>query len=193
MRSFRATWLLAVLCVSLGLTACAQGGARGTDTGEAPVFSGDTEYTLGTGDRIRVIVYGEEELSGEFEIDGSGVVAYPLIGSIPASGKTLREFEGLVAAALQQGYIKDPKVSAEVINFRPFYIIGEVNKGGEYPYVNGMTVLNAVALAAGYTYRADQEKVYIQRAGTGFEVEYSLERPVPVFPGDIIRIAERFF
>lgn len=184
--------VLAVLLI--GLAACQTSGARGTpDAGSAQTFTGPTEYLLDAGDRIRVIVYNEPELSGEFEIDGSGVVAYPLVGQVIAKGKTTRDFEEAVAAALRDGYLIDPRVSVEVTNFRPIYIIGEVETGGEYPYVNGMTVLNAVALAGGYSYRADEDRAYVQRAGTGYEVEYSLDAPVPVFPGDIIRIDERFF
>lgn len=182
-------------CLLVGLAGCQSTGARGTPTADeaATVFNGPAEYQLGAGDRLRVIVYDEPELSGEFEIDGSGVVSFPLVGQIPASGTTARAFEEAVADALRDGYLKDPRVSAEVINFRPFYIFGEVEEGGEYPYVNGMTALNAVALAGGYSYRADQTTVFIQRAGTSYEVEYSLDVSVPVFPGDIVRIEERFF
>ena len=184
--------VLALLLI--GLAACQTSGARGTpDADSAQVFSGPAEYVLGAGDRIRVIVYNEPELSGEFEVDGSGVIAFPLVGQIHAKGKTTRGFEEAVAAALRDGYLIDPRVSVEVTNFRPVYIIGEVESGGEYPYVNGMTVLNAVALAGGYSYRADETRAYVQRAGAGHEVEYSLNAPVPIFPGDIIRIDERFF
>lgn len=150
-------------------------------------------YKLGTGDRVRVIVFNEEDLSGEFEVDSTGALALPLIGNISARGLTLREFETAVADALRDGYLKDPRVNVEVLNFRPFYIIGEVENGGEYDFVPEMTVLNAVALAGGYTYRADDRRVFVTKAGTNTEVEHRMESGIKVLPGDIIRVPERFF
>ena len=105
---------------------------------------------------------------------------------------TLREFETEVGIKLRDGYLKDPRVSAEVLNYRPFYIFGEVEEPGEYPYTNGMTVLNAIAVGGGYTFRADKLRIYISRDQTT-EVEYLLNTSVRVQPGDIVRIAERFF
>lgn len=164
----------------------------------ASVAQSDTEtrtlvYKLGTGDRVRVIVFNEEDLSGEFEVDSTGSLALPLIGNISARGLTLREFETAVAAALRDGYLKDPRVNVEVLNFRPFYIIGEVENGGEYDFVPEMTVLNAVALAGGYTYRADDRRIFVTKAGTNTEVEHRMESAIKVLPGDIIRVPERFF
>ena len=106
-------------------------------------------YTLGSGDKIRLIVFGEEDLSGEFVVDDAGFVRLPLIGQIAAAGRTVRQLEGDIASKLGAQYLKDPRVSIEVVNYRPFYIIGEVNKPGEYPFVAGMSVMNAVAMAGG--------------------------------------------
>ena len=158
-------------------------------------LSRDIEYQLDAGDRVRVIVFNEPDLSGEFEVDGTGVVSLPLIGKVSARGLTARDFEDAIATALLDGYLKDPRVSIEVLNFRPFYIIGEVENGGEYDYVPDMTVLNAVALAGGYTYRADDRRVYITQAGANSEVEVRLDEGagIQVLPGDIIRVPERFF
>lgn len=153
----------------------------------------DEHYRLGTGDKLRVTVYGEEDLSGEFLVDGSGQVQLPLVGNVKAAGLTLHEFIAEVTAALKDGYLRDPKVSAEVLNYRPFYIIGEVNKPGEYPYENGLNVLGAVALAGGYTYRANDNDVYIRRAGNSDEKAYPAESSTKIYPGDIIRVAERIF
>jgi polysaccharide export outer membrane protein len=150
-------------------------------------------YTLGTGDQLRVIVFGENDLSGQFTVDDTGHVRLPLIGQVEAKGRTLHQFEGDVAARLSQGYLKNPRVSAEVTNYRPFFIIGEVNRPGEYPYVNGMNVLNAVALAGGFTYRAREGEVYIKHAGSNDEVEVDVDAGGKVEPGDIIRVRERFF
>lgn len=153
----------------------------------------DEHYRLGTGDKLKITVYGEEDLSGEFLVDGSGQVQLPLVGQVKAATLTIHEFVAEVAKALQDGYLKDPKVSIEVLNYRPFYIIGEVNKPGEYPFENGLNVLGAIALAGGYTYRANDSDVYIRRAGHDKEDEMPASAKTKVYPGDIIRIKERLF
>ena len=150
-------------------------------------------YRLGTGDRIRLTVFGEQDLSGEYDVDGSGNLRLNLVGQVKAAGLTLPEFEANVRKALEDGYLKDPKVTAEVINYRPFYIIGEVNKPGEYPYSNDMSILNAVAKAGGYTYRANESNVYIRRNGDTKEVGVPADQTTKIYPGDVIRIPERFF
>lgn len=160
------------------------------------VFAQETsveQYQLGSGDQIKVTVYGEEDLSGEFEIDGTGKIAMPLIGSVGVGGKLLDEAESLIVEMLSDGYLINPRVSLEVMNYRPFYILGEVDKPGSYPYVNDMTVLNAVALASGFTYRANKKKIEITRKIDGVEQKLSVDVTAKVLPGDIIRIAERFF
>lgn len=152
-----------------------------------------SEYRLASGDEIRVDVFGEEALSGEFVIGARGNVSMPLIGEVPAAGKTIGEFRADLESRYADGYLNDPRVSAEVLNFRPFYILGEVESSGEYPYSDGMTVLNAVARAGGFTYRANTRIVFIKRAGTNVEVEVPLTPDLQVMPGDTIRIGERFF
>jgi polysaccharide export outer membrane protein len=151
------------------------------------------EYRLGSGDKIRVTTFGEQSLTGEFQIGGTGKVPLPLVGEIDALGLTASEFATRVEAALKDGYLKDPKVSVEVLNYRPFYILGEVKNPGTYPYTNGLTVKNAVATAGGYTYRANEKKVYIRRADTEKEQAFPLTDSTPVAPGDTIRIDERLF
>ncbi len=151
------------------------------------------EYTLGVGDRLKLTVYGEADLSGEYEVGSTGFVAMPLIGDIPVAGHSLRAFETAVRNKLAQGYLRDPRVSAQVINYRPFFILGEVAKPGSYPYVNGMNVLNAVALAGGYTYRADKSGVTLTKANDPEKKEQSVPEESTVMPGDIIRVPERFF
>jgi polysaccharide export outer membrane protein len=150
-------------------------------------------YTLGTGDQLRVIVFGEADLSGQFGVDDSGHIRLPLIGQVMASGRTVHQFEADVAAKLAQGYLKDPRVSIEIINYRPFSIIGEVNKPGEYPFATGMNVLNAVALAGGFTYRAREGEVFVRHGGSTEEEEVEVGAEAKVQPGDIIRVKERFF
>jgi protein involved in polysaccharide export with SLBB domain len=152
------------------------------------------EYHLGANDKIRVITFGEDSLTGEFFIGGSGKVSMPLIGEVQAAGLSIPEFQKEVEGALKSGDIlKDPHVSVEVLTYRPFYILGEVQKPGEYPYSNGLTVLNAVATANGFTYRANDKKVFIKRADAKQEQEFPLTSQLLVAPGDTIRISERYF
>ncbi|NHK29482.1 polysaccharide export protein [Parvularcula flava] len=172
--------------------ATAQPAVAAQDIGASDHGSLD-DYRLGSGDKLRVIVFEEEGLSGEFQVDGSGLVSMPLVGEIRAAGQTVRQFEVAVEDSLRGAYLRDPRVSAEVLDFRPYYILGEVNRPGTYPYISGLTVLNAVATAEGFTYRANQRNVYIRRAGEGEEQRYPLSSTTQVNPGDTIRIGERIF
>ena len=185
---------LVAACASsapVALPTVAQGSDPALEAGPEPSLA--PAYRLGSGDQVRIIVFGEEDLSGEFFVDGAGAVSLPLIGEVPAAGKTLQEFRAELEARLSDGYLTDPRVSAEVLNYRPFYILGEVEESGEYPYTDGLTVMNAVARAGGFTYRANTRVVYIQRADTDREIEVPLTATLRVMPGDTIRIAERFF
>lgn len=169
-------------------TGPATGGA-GANSAQALAQS----YLLGPGDKLRVIVFQEPDLSGEFEVDSAGMVSLPLIEPISAQGMTIGEFQSAIAAKLSAGYLVNPRVSAEVLNYRPFYITGEVNRPGEYPYVAGMNILKAIAMAGGTTYRANTKRIYLTRGKEGKE---SVVEPTPdviIMPGDFIRIPERFF
>lgn len=188
---FKAAFGLAM--AALLLAGCGGPRSGGASAGDLAALAAQTDYRLDSGDRLRVIVFDEPNLSGEFDISGSGKAALPLIGQVDARGLTLSEFEDAVEAKLRNGYLTDPRVSAEVINYRPFYIIGEVTKPGEYPYTDGMTVLNAVAVAGGYTYRADDSRVFITREAAGGEQEVRQLDVLKVQPGDVIRIPERYF
>jgi polysaccharide export outer membrane protein len=151
------------------------------------------EYHLGAGDKVRVIVFGEDALTGEFFVSSAGTVSFPLIGDVPAAGITIPQLQKAIETRLADGYLKQPRVSAEVLNYRPFYILGEVMKPGEYPFTSGLTVLNAVARAEGFTYRADTRKVFIKRATSPGEHVLPLTTATPVEPGDTVRIGERLF
>lgn len=153
----------------------------------------DSGYTLGSGDKVRVIVFGEPGLSGEFFVSSTGKVSFPLIGDVPAATLTVQAFQQELESALRQGYLKEPRVSVEVLTYRPYYILGEVNKPGEYPYSSGLTVMNAVATAGGFTYRAQTKRVLIRRNSETAEKAYPLSSAVKVSPGDTIRIVERLF
>lgn len=150
-------------------------------------------YILGPTDRVRVKVYGEADVTGEYDVDSNGYVSIPLAGRVKASGLTTQQLERSITSALAKGIVKDPRVNVEVALYRPFYILGEVKKSGEYPYRVGMTVLDAIASAGGFTYRANEDKVFLRRSGSTVEEMYALDAPVLVFPGDNIRIPERWF
>ena len=151
------------------------------------------EYRLGASDQLRVTVFGEPELSGEYVLDGTGTVSLPLVGDIPALNLTVREFQRAVEARYADGYLREPRVNAEVLNYRPFYILGEVRQPGEYPYTNGLTVLNAVATAGGFTYRANESFILIKGAEDSTEFRVKLDPSTPILSGDTIRVVERFF
>jgi protein involved in polysaccharide export with SLBB domain len=162
-----------------------------------PAFStaaaADQTYVLGAGDRVRITTFGEDDLSGEFAVGDAGKVAMPLAGGIDAAGRTVRDFQAAVETALRGRYLRDPKVSVEVLNHRPFYILGEVNRPGAYPFVAGLTVLNAVATAQGFTYRANTKRVFVKHAGEAKEEVVRLGPALQVRPGDTVRIGERLF
>ncbi len=152
------------------------------------------EYRLGANDRIRVTVYGEDDLSGEYEVDAAGVVSLPLIGEVQVLNFTVRQFERQVEERFADGYLVNPRVNAEVATYRPFYILGEVNNAGQYPYEPGMTIVKAVTTAGGFTYRANRRRVFItRRGGQDEEVAVPASSVVPIMPGDVIRVPERIF
>jgi polysaccharide export outer membrane protein len=163
------------------------------DTAQALAANGG-EYRLGTGDKVRVVVFNEPALSGEFQVDDSGAMSMPLAGQQKAAGLTPRELEKQLTTKLKGGgYVRDPKVSVEVSNYRPFYVIGEVEKPGEFQYRNGLTILAAAAISGGFTYRASHTKVLIKRANEDIEREFPIGPQTKVLPGDVIRVPERFF
>lgn len=158
-----------------------------------PASTNPGDYILGSGDKLRVTTFGEQDLSGEFEVGSTGKVSMPLIGDITVTGQTVSQVGRSIEEKLRSGYLRDPKVNIDVLNYRPFFILGEVIKPGSYPYVNGMTVVNAVAMAGGYTYRADKDGVTIEHAGSQAKKEQKIDETGTVMPGDIVRVPERFF
>jgi polysaccharide export outer membrane protein len=177
---------------SLPTTALAQSQAL-PQSEQSASASPSGDYVLGPNDRVRLKVYGETDITGEYEVDSNGNVSIPLAGHIRASGLTTRQLEQAITSALSRGIVRDPRVNVEVASYRNFYILGEVKKGGEYPYRLGLTVMDAVATAGGFTYRANENKAYLRRSGSSVEEVYSLDTAVPVYPGDNIRIPERYF
>lgn len=147
---------------------------------------------LQAGEKIRVTVYGEPSLSGDYQIDPSGFVSLPLAGTIKAAGLSQQQLEQDLAKKFKSGYLKDPKITVSISEFKPFYIVGEVEKPGAYPYTGGLTVLSAIAIAGGTTYRANLSDVLIQHPGESSMREYDTSAPIPILPGDIIQIPRRY-
>ena len=150
-------------------------------------------YRLDSGDQLAVVVFGQPNLTKSYSIDGAGNLAMPLIGAVPARGLTERELESRISEELRQGYLRDPNVTIEVTQYRPFFILGEVRNPGQYPFVNGMTVQTAVAIAGGYTERASRRMADISRQYSGRIVQGRVGADHPVRPGDTVYINERFF
>lgn len=178
---------LAGLALALVLSFAGTGLALGQGL-DAPA-----RYRLDTGDRIEVTVYGHDDLSGTYELDGSGSIAFPLVGPIALGGLTLRQAEAAIVGRLRPDYLKHPRAGLQVLNYRPFYILGEVKKPGSYPYRQGLTVVEAVALAGGYTYRADDDDLQIVRGRAARRAPRPADEDTRVLPGDTIRVPERFF
>jgi protein involved in polysaccharide export with SLBB domain len=150
-------------------------------------------YRLAADDRVRVTVYGEPQLSGEFAVNSEGRISFPLLGMVAAQGRTVSELATGLTQALDASYYKNPHLVVDLIASRPVYVLGEVNKAGQYPYQSGMTALAAVATAGGFTYRANQKIVMIRHVGEASEEREPLTADLIVQPGDTVRIKERYF
>ena len=180
------------LAGAMMLGGCA--GAGAPPISAAQVAVGLESYHLGAGDRVRVTVFNEPTLTGEYNITPGGALAFPLIGVVAAGGRTIDAVQQELTAKLAEGYVNDPRVSVEVLNYRPFYILGEVNRPGEYSYASGITVEQAIARAGGFTYRANEKTVFLRRqTGNGESAVPLRSTQVAVLPGDTIRVGERYF
>jgi polysaccharide export outer membrane protein len=149
-------------------------------------------YTLASGDKLRVIVFGQDNLSNVYPVDGSGRISMPLIGTLPARGLTTHDLERQIAERLRNGFLREPQVTVDVDTYRPFFILGEVVTSGQYAYVNGMTVQTAVAIAGGFSPRASQYGADLTRQFNGQLYTASVPITAPVRPGDTVVIRERF-
>jgi polysaccharide export outer membrane protein len=190
MRLSRTTGRIAVL---LGLALASAGCATGPRH-EAPTTAVAQEYRVGSGDGLRLIFYGEDKLNAEYRVGGDGRLALPLVGEIQAGGLTVPELQDAIQSAYARGgFLLNPKVAVEIIEYRPFFVLGEVNAPGQYPFIPGMTVRQAIATAKGYTYRAKQGTAMITHWGEHTEMAYDLGPGSAVAPGDTIRVPERHF
>lgn len=188
-------WVAGVLAIAaLGMAGCA-GDPSTLPSGFTSAQSSDlgNAYKLVIGDKLKLVVFGEDQLSGEIEVSGSGTVALPLVGEIEAKGLTIAELTANIGSRLSQGYLKNPRVTLQVTNLRPIYVHGEVRNPGEFQFRNGMTFMDAVAMAGGFSYRAVTESFYLRRDGETTEREVPISQAGLVLPGDNVRIPERFF
>ncbi len=159
--------------------------AKGQEAGD--------EYRIGAGDKLSVIVFGHDDLSREVLVDGSGRMSLPLIGQIEVEGRTVAELQEDITATLDRDFIVDPRVSIEVVTYRPFFILGQVNKPGRYPYIEGMTVRMAVALAGGFTRRAEEDTALVIRSGDAEGEGDTVELDTSIGPGDTVEVERRLF
>jgi polysaccharide export outer membrane protein len=196
--------ILSTALVMCGLALCLPGSAARADDGLRPSESEQlaanetvvvhapplSDYRLGPGDRVHVTVYDETDLSGDFQVDSLGYVRLPLIGEIRAAGQSTADLEGAVSDALLDGYLKNPRVAIEVITYRPFYILGQVNKPGQYAYVSNMSALDAVAMAGGFTDHAIESSLYIRHENETKEREVDADETLKIRPGDVLRVEQ---
>lgn len=183
-------------CAAATLAGCADGG----DVPELQIAQASGSaievsriYRLGVGDKLKITVFGEQDLSGTYDVNATGNVSLPLIGDIVAKGRPIADFRTAVSKRLGDGYIKNPKVTVEVLAYRPIYVHGEVKQAGELAYKSGLKLRDAIAMAGGYTYRANQGYVLIIREGQSAEAKVRLPSDLDVLPGDNIRVPERLF
>ncbi|MDE5442246.1 polysaccharide export protein [Bradyrhizobium sp. CSA207] len=153
----------------------------------------DASYHLDAGDKLRVVVYGQEGLTNSYAIDAGGSITMPLIGAVPARGRTTAGLAGEIGARLRNGYIREPSVAVEIEAYRPFFILGEVSAPGQYPYVPNMTVESAVAIAGGFSPRAKRDVVTITHTEAGGAMRAMVPLGTPLSPGDTVFVGERWF
>ncbi|HUN52906.1 MAG TPA: polysaccharide biosynthesis/export family protein [Candidatus Sulfotelmatobacter sp.] len=190
-KRFRISPVHAAAMALLLLGACADD-AGTTTTG--PVVAQASDYRLGPGDRVSIKVFGQQDISGEFDISATGQLSLPLIGQVGAATHTVTELQQIITNKLAEKYIVNPQVSIQVTNYRPFFILGQVNKPGSYPYQAGLNVRQAVAISGGYTRRAREEPVIIIRVGpNGHEQRIESNGSAPILPGDSIDVERRLF
>jgi polysaccharide export outer membrane protein len=181
--------------LSIALATATLAGCAGPDN--LPPIESTTEesYRLDTGDQLRVVVFNQDQLSGDYTVGGDGAISMPLVGGVPVRGMTTSELEASLVQRLseEQDILVNPSVNVQVQAYRPFYILGEVRAPGQYPAVHQGTVLSAVAIAGGFTYRARTDYVSITRKSGDQAVEQRADRDTIVQPGDVIYVYERYF
>jgi protein involved in polysaccharide export with SLBB domain len=183
----------ALFAVALLVSGCASNSSISEAEKQSLAAAATAAPKVQPGDKIRVAVFGENQLSGDYEVDATGQISLPLAGTIDVQGLTQPELEQALAKKFRSQYLKDPKVTVTIISLAPYYIMGEVTKPGQYPYKSGLNVLTALAIAGGPTYRAVRNSVQIQRRGETSMHDYPVSVSVPILPGDVINVPERYF
>ena len=161
--------------------------------GKASAYEFATGYKVGAGDRLTIRVAGETDLTADYLVDGSGNISMPFVQTVTIAGMTAPQIEKLITTRLRSGYLRNPQVSVQVTALRPFYILGEVNTSGSFAYQPGMTVQNAVAIAGGYSTRADHDRVLLTRKNATGTTTYKVPVTTQIYPGDIVYVRERWF
>jgi protein involved in polysaccharide export with SLBB domain len=182
----------ALLAAALLVSGCAVGPISEAEQ-QSLAAAAAAPAKLQPGDKIRIYVYGEDKLSGDYQLDQSGQISLPLAGTFEAQGLTQTELEQALSKKFRSEYLKNPKVTVTIATLAPYYMIGEVSHAGEFPYRSGLNVLTALAIAGGPTYRASRSTVQIQRRGETSMREYPISASVPILPGDVIKVPERYF
>lgn len=182
-------FLISAMAVALTIGGCAAPPMR-PELFEAHAT---TPYRLAAGDRLRIIVFGQDSLSNSYSVDGTGRISMPLIGVVDAFGLSAVQLERVIESKLRGGYLREPRVAVEVEAYRPFFMLGEVTSAGQYPYINGMTVQNAVAVSGGFSARAQRSWVEMTRIINGAPVTSAVPITQSILPGDTITVRERYF
>jgi protein involved in polysaccharide export with SLBB domain len=185
---------IVILAIGLQLAGCfTDYGPVSTDPEPTPPTA-DLASHLQSGDKVKVLVYGEDSLSGVYEINPAGNIDMPLIGPVEATGRTKVELQQQITARYRSGkFLQEPRVTVDVVEYRPIYVMGEALRPGQYPYTSGLNVLTAISQAGGFTFRASKNNVLIQHAGESNWHEFPLSAAVLIAPGDLIRVPERYF
>ena len=182
----------ALLAVALLASACG-GGALNEAEQQSLAATATAPAKLQPGDKVTIVVFGESNLSGDYQLNQSGQISLPLAGTVKAQGLTQTELEQALTQKFRSEYLKHPKVTVTIATLQPYYVMGEVKSPGEFAYKSGLNVLTALAIAGGPTYRASRSTVQIQRRGETSARDYPISATVPVLPGDVIKVPERYF
>lgn len=182
-----------MLCAVALMTACSNAPMTGSAAAIKQADDAARNYRLAMGDKVHISVFGEANLSGDYTVSPDGRITLPLAGPVQAAGLTIPQLQQSVTKTLGDGFVQNPNVTVTASGLRPYYILGEVNKPGQYDYTPDLTVMGAVATAQGFTYRADMDEIYIRHARDPSEQEYPLTPSTAVEPGDTIRVAQRYF
>jgi polysaccharide export outer membrane protein len=189
----RGVLMMAIVVTGWALTGCGDAASTLGFNNSAAALQTNV-YRLKPGDKLKIAVFNEPDLTGEFQVGDGGKIAFPLVGEVQAAGLSVNDFQSGLARQLQQGFVRNPRVTVDFINYRPINVIGEVRNAGQYAYRPGLTIQDAIAMAGGYTYRANTRTVYVRRSDDSKDISVSVGgSQLTILPGDNIRVPERYF